>query len=309
MKTTINTNKSIIPPFLQKGDSVEIVAPAKFISKSEVDVSVKILESWGLSVKLKSEVFNKHNVFSGTILERKTLLQEALDDINTRAVFFARGGYGTIHVLDQVDFTTFKKHPKWLIGFSDITILLSHIQCLYNIASIHGPMIYNFSNTDSNNIVSLFELLSGDKVIITAPTFFKNRLGVTTGKLIGGNLSILCSLLGSESLRFEGADFILFIEDVDEYLYHIERMFYTLDRAGLLKNIKGLIIGEMTELKDNDDSFGKTFEEIIFDIVKKYNYPVCFNFPIGHGSQNHPVIIGADITLEVKSDFVKMNYL
>ena len=306
---TINTNNSIIPPFLQKGDSVEIVAPAKFVSKSEVDVSVKILESWGFSVKLKSAIFNKHNVFSGTILERKTLLQEALDDINTKAVFFARGGYGTIHVLDQLDFTTFKKHPKWLIGFSDITTLLSHIQCVYNIASIHGPMIYNFSNVDQKNITTLFKLLSGERVVITVPSFPKNRLGSGTGKLIGGNLSILCSLLGSESLCLEGDDFILFIEDIDEYLYHIERMFYTLDRAGVLKKIKGLIVGEMTELKDNEDSFGKTYQKIIFDIVKKYNYPVCFNFPIGHGFQNSPVIIGSYITLEVESDFVKMNYL
>jgi len=304
----INSINSVTPPYLQKGDVVEIIAPAKFVSNKDIDDAIQIIEKSGFKIKISQSLFNQHHVFSGTIKERKNNLQSALDNPETKAIIFARGGYGSIQIIDQIDFTIFAKKPKWLIGFSDITTILLHIQTRYNIQSIHGPMLYNFPKTGSIYISQLFHILKGDVNNIESTTHKLNKFGTHEGKLIGGNLSILCSLMCSSSFNTISHDVILFLEDVDEYLYHIERMIHTLDRSGLLKNLKGLIVGEMANMLDNEIPFGKNVYELIYDITKKYDYPICFNFPIGHSHNNHPIVLGSHITLDVKENYSKIIY-
>ena len=187
-------------------------------------------------------------------------------------------------------------------------MILMHLYSKFNISSIHGPMAYSFKNIDHNSANLMIDLLKGKKTNITVKHSEFNIEGTTYGKLIGGNLSIICSLIGSESMLSFDEDYILFIEEVDEYLYHLERMIYMLDRAGVLKKIKGLVIGQMTGIMDNDISFGKNPFQSIVDIIKKYNYPVCFNFPIGHEKKNYPIIIGSKIKLEVTDAYSQIHY-
>ena len=305
---TINKMNSIAPPKLKKGDCIEIVACAKYISISDVDAAVSLIEEHGFKVRLNPENFNKHHVFAGTINQRIKILQDALDSDEIKAVFFARGGYGTIQIIDYLDFNNFRKHPKWLVGFSDITILLTYIKTHFNIQTIHGPMPYNFKSTNKGALNNIFSLLQGKCQTIQAPFFRLNKLGSCKGTVIGGNLSIIYSLMGSKDITGINGS-ILFLEDVDEYLYHLERMIYTMDRSGLLNNLKGLIIGQMTGILDNKDPFGKTVHQLIYDIVSKYDYPICFNFPIGHALDNQPIIVGAEIELNINKDVSKITYL
>ncbi|MAQ47689.1 MAG: LD-carboxypeptidase [Flavobacteriales bacterium] len=305
---TINNMNSISPPNLKKGDCIEIIACAKSISFRDVEDAVSLIEKHGFTVKLNPKNFDKDNVFAGTINQRIKILQDALDNEEVKAIFFARGGYGTIQVIDYLDFTYFSKKPKWLIGFSDITIILTYIKTHFNIQTIHAPMPYNFKSTDDNTLNNLFNLIQGHPQKITAPFFKLNKLGSCKGLVVGGNLSILYSLMGTKDIGGV-KDSILFLEDVDEYLYHLERMMYTMDRSGLLKNLRGLIIGQMTGMLDNENSFGKTSYQLIYDIVKKYDYPICFNFPIGHTAHNQPIIVGAEIELDVNKDVSKITYL
>lgn len=304
----INNINSLTPPFLKKGDLVEIIAPAKFVSNEDINSAIQTIEQAGFNVKTNASIFDQHNVYSGTIDQRTKNLQRALDNTETKAIFFARGGYGTIQIIDQLDFTVFSKTPKWLIGFSDITTILIHIQTNYKIQSIHGPMPYNFSKTNSNHIATLFAILKGETKKIKSPHHKLNKPGTASGKLVGGNLSILCSLIGSSSFKELNQDIIFFIEDVDEYLYHIERMIYTLERSGFLKKIKGLIIGQMTNMLDNEIPFGKSVYELIYDIANKYDYPICFDFPFGHGNQNYPMIIESRVKLDINDNSSTLIY-
>jgi len=305
---TINNINSIAPPNLKKGDCIEIVACAKFISVKDVADAISIIEKHGFVAKVKPQNFNKHNVFAGTIDQRIEILQHALDNDETKAIFFARGGYGTIQIIDGLDFDYFSRNPKWLVGFSDITIILTHVKSIYNIQTIHGPMPFNFCSTDNDSVINLFSLLQGNYQALECPPFKLNKIGSCKGKVFGGNLSILYSLIGTKDI--DGIkNSILFLEDVDEYLYHLERMIYTMDRSGILKSLKGLVIGQMTEILDNKDPFGKTSYQLIYDIVKKYDYPICFNFPIGHSSQNQPVIIGKEVELNVTTESSSIIYL
>ncbi|MAQ70341.1 MAG: LD-carboxypeptidase [Flavobacteriales bacterium] len=305
----INNINSVTPPFLKKDDVVEIIASSKFVSKNDIGLAIQSIEEAGFNVKINSTLFNKLDVFSGSIQNRIAVLQEALDSRTSQALLFARGGYGFIHLIDYIDFSTFIKTPKWIVGFSDMTILLTHLQLNYQIKSIHGPMAYNFLNTDTHSRKQLFSLLTGNLEELKFDSVSFNKCGVSEGVVLGGNLSILSSLVGSSSLSSNLDQYILFIEDLDEYLYHIERMMYTLDRAGVLKNLKGLIVGHMTNILDNEIPFGKTVYELIYDVAKKYNYPICFNFPAGHDLQNIPFIIGAKIQMDINSHCSRIKYI
>jgi len=304
----INNNYSIIPPFLKAGDQVEIVAPAKFVSSTDIEIAIRFFKQHKLNIIFNKAVFHKKHVFAGTITQRIESINAALNNKQTKAILFARGGYGSIQIIDSINFNTLSKNPKWLIGFSDITTILIHMYTQFNISSIHGPMAYSFKNININSRNLMINMLKGEKINIKTEYSSFNITGTTYGTLIGGNLSIICSLIGSKSIPDFDNDYILFIEDVDEYMYHLERMMYMLDRAGLLKKLKGLIIGQMTGIMDNPISFGKDLSQLIQDIIKKYNYPLCFNFPIGHSENNHPIIIGARIRLEVNETFSQINY-
>jgi muramoyltetrapeptide carboxypeptidase len=306
MKT--NRNNSIIPPFLKEGDEIEIVASAKFISEIDLSNVIKFFKQHNLHIKFNNEIFYQQNVFAGTIEQRIKNINFSFEDTQTKAILFARGGYGSIQIIDHIDFNKLSKNPKWLIGFSDLTMILMHLYSKFNISSIHGPMAYSFKKIDQNSANLMIDLLKGKKTNINVKHSEFNIEGTTYGKLIGGNLSIICSLIGSESMLSFDEDYILFIEEVDEYLYHLERMIYMLDRAGVLKKIKGLVVGQMTAIMDNDISFGKTSFQLIVDVIKKYNYPVCFNFPIGHEKKNYPIIIGSKIKLEVTDSNSQIHY-
>jgi muramoyltetrapeptide carboxypeptidase len=284
------------PPYLKKGDKIGIVACARKISKEQLQNAVDLFTSWGLEIAYGKNLFNECNQFSGTDEERASDLQMMLDDESVKAVISARGGYGTIRAIDKIDFTKFRKQPKWVVGYSDITVLHSHIHN-FGIETIHATMPINFHvNKEANE--TLRKALFGEKLSYEIEFHSLDRNGNAEGELIGGNLSLLYALTGSDSdINTNGK--ILFIEDLDEYLYHIDRMMINLKRSGKLKKLAGLIVGGMTDMKDNEIPFGKTAEEIILDAVKEYSYPVCFNVPAGHVDKNFALILGRKVKLEV----------
>ena len=287
----------IIPPKLKIGDTIGIVSTARKISLDELTPAIDIIKSWGLQIKLGANLFEEYHQFSGTIAQRTSDLQTMIDDDSINAILCARGGYGTVQIIDQINFTELKKNPKWIIGYSDITILHSHLNNL-DIASLHASMPINFSTNSSQSLVSLKKSLFEFTSPIEIPSHPFNKLGVAEGEIIGGNLSILYSLLGSKSdINTSGK--ILFIEDLDEYLYHIDRMIMSLKRNEKLNQLKGMIVGGMNDMNDNKIPFGKTAEQIIFDYTKDYNFPICFNFPAGHLQDNRTIILGAKSKLEI----------
>ena len=300
--------KSIHLEYLKKGDLVAIVSIAKYITKKDCQLAVKYIKREGLDiVNLNKTILKRRGMFSGSNEERIEMLQSILDSPKVKAIFFARGGYGSIRILDKLNFSLFIKNPKWLIGFSDITVFLSHISKMYNFPTLHAPMPFNFPTTSKNELKKLFRLLFGVKNPIKIIANRHNRKGTATGKLIGGNLSILCSLLNSESFpKTKGA--ILLIEDISEYLYSIDRMIYSLKRSGVFENISGLIVGKFTNIKDNKPTFGQSMNEIIIQAVSEYKFPICFDFPVGHVKKNKPVIFFQDVKLKV-SNFVELIYV
>lgn len=289
----------LTPPFLQNGDTIAIATSARKITAEELQPAIDLFNSWGLNVHLPEGLFAAENQFGGSDKQRAGILQELLDDAGIKAIIFARGGYGTVRIIDEIDFTNFQKSPKWLIGYSDITVLHSHIQENYGIETLHATMPVNFKNGNEDSLKSM-EMLrsvlfgSNPEYVINAHSL--NRKGLAKGSIIGGNLSILYSLLGSKS-DCQTSGKILFIEDIDEYLYHIDRMMVSLKRAGKLDNLAALVVGGFTDMKDNEIPFGRTAEEIIIDAVKEYDYPVVFNIPAGHQSKNFPLILGRDVIL------------
>jgi muramoyltetrapeptide carboxypeptidase len=284
-------------PYLQQGDKIGIVAPARKISIEELKPAIETFTSWGLEVIFGKNLFGEQHQFSGPDEARAADLQHMLDDDSIKAVISGRGGYGTIRIIDQVNFERFIKHPKWIIGYSDITVLHSHIHNL-GIETIHGTMPINFEKNDEA-VESLRKALFGERLNYEVKSHSMNRKGNAEGELVGGNLSLLYALTGSIS-DIDTAGKILFIEDLDEYLYHIDRMMIGLKRSGKLDKLKGLIVGGMTDMKDNTIPFGKNAEEIIYDAVKEYAYPVCFNFPAGHLDRNLALVLGRRIELSVK---------
>lgn len=295
-----------IPPFLKSGDRVIILASARKISKQELCDTISLLESKGLKVCLGESINAEDNQFAGSDELRARDLQKAIDDKEIKAVFFARGGYGSVRMIDKVDFTPLEKNPKWLIGYSDVTVILNHVYFKHSVATLHAIMPVNIKKEIyfSSAIESLFSLLFGQTFSFTSTSDFAQKDCKVKGRVIGGNLSVLYSMLGSESFG-QTDDLILLIEDLDEYLYHIDRMMQALKRAGKLKNLKALLVGAMTQMHDNTITFGKTAYEIIEEAVKEYNYPKFFGASIGHiEERNNAVIIGGEMEVEVKDNTI-----
>ncbi len=290
---------AITPPYLRPGDKVAIISPARSITFEEVFPSVRLFQSWGLEVVLGTHMFGKHHQYSGTDAQRLHDLQQALDDPGIRAVICSRGGYGTVRIIDRVDFSGFAAAPKWIVGYSDITVLHAHIHQNLNVETVHAVMPINIpSEAPNDSLETLRNVLFGSKIRYHFPVSPGSRPGEAEGQLVGGNLSILYNLTGSAS-EIDTTGKILFLEDVDEYFYHIDRMMMHLKRAGKLEGLAGLIVGGMDKMHDNDVPFGQTPQEIIADGVKEFSFPVCFNFPAGHGEKNLALILGRKIRFRV----------
>ncbi|MGJ1431823.1 S66 peptidase family protein [Sphingobacterium spiritivorum] len=297
-----------MPEFLNAGDKVAIVAPASFI-RGNIDEAVAILQGWGLEVQSGKSVSSSYHQFAGDDDLRATDLQEALNDPEIKAVFAARGGYGTVRIIDKIDFTAFIRHPKWVIGFSDITVLHSHIQQSFGIPTIHGQMPKSFADGTSASLETLQAALFGENTDFKYKQHtFPNRPGKGEGILTGGNLAILISVLGSVS-DVDYDNKILFIEDVGEAYYSIDRMLWALKRAGKLDKLAGLIIGGFTSMKDSEPPFGQTVEEIVMDKVRGFDYPVAFHYPAGHIDNNHALVFGKKAMLETKKTETKLTYI
>lgn len=290
-----NTMK--IPPYLKKGDTVGILATARKIDEAPLQPAIKLLESWGLKVVVGKTVGKDNNQLAGPDWQRATDFQEMLDNPAIKAIWCAKGGYGTVRMIDRIDFTQFKKNPKWIVGFSDATVLHSHINNM-DIATLHSIMCVSVKGATPQAIETFKKALFGENLQYTIPKHSFNKTGKATGELVGGNLSVLYSIMGSKS-EVDYKDKILFIEDLDEYLYHIDRMMMNLKRNGYFENIKGLVVGGMTKMRDNDIPWGKNALEIIKEITEQYKIPVCFNFPAGHIPDNRTLVFGKVVTLEV----------
>lgn len=293
--------KTSTPAYLRKKDKVAIVATAKNFDQKELSSAFKVLENWGLEVIPGKNLYKTHHQFAGTDPERLQDLQTALDDDSIKAIFCVRGGYGTNRIIDQINFKKFLKNPKWIIGFSDVTVLHSHIHGK-NVESIHALMPLQFGKAGyQKSLGTLKDALFGKPVKYILRSSKLNRRGVASAKVVGGNLAILTSLIGTPS-DIDTKNKILFIEDIDEYLYRLDRMIFQLKRAGKLNKLKGLIVGHMSDMKDNPVPFGKSAKEIIADAVKEYKYPVSFDFPVGHEPHNFTIICGREAQLKVGSE-------
>jgi len=278
------------PPTLKKGDKIGIVAPAGKVDKESIIPALNKLHQWGFEVELGKDVFNEYHQFSGTDKERITDLQKMLDDKFIKCILCARGGYGMIRIIDRIDFTAFCKQPKWIAGYSDITVLHAHINKNFGIETIHSTMANGFANTE-DSVETLRKVLFNLPLTYQVSPYQLNKMGEAQGEVVGGNLSLLYALIGSAS-DIDTTGKLLFIEDLGEYLYHIDRMMQSLKRAEKLNKLAGLIVDGMTELKDNKTEFGKTAEQIIYEAVADQNYPVCFNFPAGHIEKNLALVFG-----------------
>lgn len=288
----------VAPPPLIAGDKVALVASARKVSPQEMQPAIDLLTAWGFEVVKGMYLYDEENQFAGSDSQRWADLQMMLDDPSVKAILFARGGYGTVRIVDKLDFTRFIRNPKWLIGFSDITVLHSHIHQHVKCETLHAPMAINVPATPAQVLEKVRTLLTGGSVTYDLGSHLFNRIGKVKGELIGGNLSLLYALAGTPSdLHTKGK--ILFLEDLDEYLYHVDRMMMNLKRTGKLKGLKGLVVGGMTDMKDNAIPFGKSAEEIIYDAVKEYDFPVCFGLPAGHVTENNPLVFGRKVSLEV----------
>jgi len=297
----------MIPPYLKKGDKIAITCPAKKLPKPMTD-AVVLLQSWGLEVVIGETLTAEYHQFAGDDDLRARDMQRFLDDDSIKAIIAARGGYGTVRIIDKLDFCRFAKNPKWLIGFSDITVLHAHIWANYGLQTVHGQMPVNVAEASATSLETLRKSLFGEDVRYDVEKHPLNRIGEASGTLVGGNLSLLISILGSIS-DYDYAGKVLFLEDVGEYLYSIDRMMRALKRAGKLGNLAGLIVGGFTESKDNDIPFGQNAEEIIAEVVREYSYPVCYGFPAGHISDNRALIFGHTINLTVEQNKVSTHYI
>jgi muramoyltetrapeptide carboxypeptidase len=294
----------LIPPYLKKGDKIAITCPAKKLPNPMTD-AIALLRSWGLEVVLGETVDASYHQFAGDDELRAKDMQRFIDDDSIKAIIAARGGYGTIRMIDRVDFSRYAQHPKWLVGFSDITLLHTHLFAIYGAQSIHGQMPVNIPDASARSLDTLRKALFGEELSYQFNSHALNRSGQGKGILIGGNLSLLVAASGSVSdLDYSGK--ILFIEDVGEYLYAIDRMVRTLKRAGKLKRLAGLIVGSFTDVKDNDIPFGQTVPEIIMEAVKEYDYPVCLDFPAGHIPDNCSLVLGKVLHLSVDKQHVNI---
>ena len=295
----------MIPAILKRDDKVAIVAPSRKVTLAEIEPAIQVINGWGLEVKTGKTIGTTHFQFSGTDEERVADFQAMLDDPTVKAIFCARGGYGLSRIIDDIDFRAFIKRPKWICGFSDVTVLHSHLAAVYNVSSLHCSMPANFSSNTTESLESIRKALFGGKLIYHLQNTHERmvRDGKATAELCGGNLTLLAHLIGTDSDTDTNGK-ILFIEDVDEYLYNIDRMMVQLKRAGKLENLAGLIVGHFSKMKNLDEAnpFGKTAHEIIWEKVQDYDYPVFFDFPGGHEQDNRALIIGAKTTLSIEKE-------
>lgn len=293
--------------YLKQGSKVAIVAPARCVTPDEMAYAIHWLEEHGFVPVYDDRLFAVHHIFAGTDDFRAAVFQEYLDNEEIEAIWIARGGYGGIRIIDKLDFTKFLEKPKWIAGFSDSTVIHGKLSSL-GIPSLHAPMPFYFANKTPEAKQSLIDALTGKPMHYELPSHPLNRQGVMEGEIVGGNLSVLYGMMGSDSFpEVDGK--ILFIEEVDEYIYHIDRMIHCLKRAGKLDHLKGLVVGGLTQIKDNSHPFGMTAEEVIAEAVKDYDYPVCFGFPAGHFDDNRVLAFGVESQLIVDEDVVNLSQL
>jgi muramoyltetrapeptide carboxypeptidase len=295
-----------IPPYLKKGDTIGITCPAGYMAAEKAQACIRTLQRWGFNVMVGKTAGSKSkNYFSGPDEQRRDELQAMLDDKHIHAVLCGRGGYGVSRIIDQLDFTRFKKNPKWIIGFSDITILHCHLQSKIKTASLHAPMASAFNEGENEFIRALHQALLGKKASYRCKPHPFNRYGMASAELVGGNLSLLAHVTGTPS-DMDTPNKILFIEDIGEHIYAIDRMMQQLKRSGKLKNLAGLIVGGFTDMTDTERPFGKTVYQVIEEAVAEYTYPVCFNFPVSHGKKNYALKVGCQYNFSVKKNSVQL---
>ena len=303
-----------IPPYLKKGDIIGITCPAGYITLQEIQSAMNKIKEWGFEVKIGDTIGKKDFTFGGTDEERLKDFQQMLDDTTIKAILCARGGYGAVRIIDDIDFKKMAKHPKWIIGFSDVTVIHSHLNRNYRVASIHSKMCNSFPEdwakaepVQIESIESIRKCLAGEKMHYLFTPNPANKTGMVDGELVGGNLKTLESLSGSKS-DINTKDKILFVEDTGEYLYSIDRMFWNLKRSGKLSHLKGLVIGGFKPKKDDvGEEFGKTLETIVLEKISEYNYPVCFDFPVGHQKNNFALKCGVMHRLSVHLNECRLN--
>jgi len=287
-----------LPPFLNQNDKVCLLSTARKVSEMELKPAIEILKSWGVEVILGKKLFEVENQFAGTDEMRLSDLQNAMNDPEIKAIFCARGGYGTPRIIDSLNWNQFKKYPKWIVGFSDVTALLNAAQN-EGVCSLHAAMLLFFDKPEYQlSISTLKQTLFGKNVTISSSPNTLNKKGIAKGILVGGNLSLIVNSIGTPT-AFQPEGKILFLEDIDEYLYHIDRMILHLKRAGLFSKLAGLVIGHFSDMKDNTIPFGETAYQIIARNVAEFDFPVAFGFQIGHDVQNMPVVVGAHYILDV----------
>lgn len=283
--------------FLKPGSKIAIAAPARMVTPDEMQFAINWLKDKGFVPVYDERLFAQHYIFAGDDSFRAAVFQHYLDDEDIEAIWIARGGYGSIRIIDKLDFTQFLQHPKWIIGFSDGTVFHGKLNRL-GVPSLHAAMPFYFENKTPEAKNALFDALLGKSLQYEFPSHPLNKNGVMEGEIVGGNLSVLYGMMGSNSFpELDGK--ILFIEEVDEYIYHIDRMMHALKRAGKLENLKGLIVGGLTQIKDNSHPFGMTAKQVIAEAVAEYDYPVCFGFPAGHFDDNRPLFFGLKSRIEV----------
>lgn len=300
-----------VPPALKKGDTIGIVCPAGFMPLEKTDQCIASLQQWGFRVKMGKTPGHQFHYFSGTDEERLADLQQMLDDDTVQAVLCGRGGYGMSRIIDQLQWNKFREQPKWVIGYSDITLLHSHLYANLQIASLHSPMAGAFNDSTGENDIyldSIRKAICGETMQYSCQLHPMNKQGVATGPLTGGNLSLLAHQVGSAS-DFDTKGHLLFVEDVGEYIYNIDRMWIQLKRSGKLDQLAGLIVGSFSDTKDTTVPFGREVYDIILEQVKDYAYPVCFGFPVGHVHENFALKSGVAHHLAIQSGGVTLTEL
>lgn len=298
---------SIFPPYLKTGDKVGITCPAGAVSDSDIQYMVEQWRQWGFEVLLGETVGTSYYKFSAPDEQRLQDLQRMLDDDSIKAILFGRGGYGMVRIIDRLDFSRFVQHPKWLVGYSDITCLHSHVQRHYGIATLHAHMQAGYKPEEQHeeSTHSLLASLMGEPIRYQIPLHILNRIGHTQGHMVGGNLALLSDLCGTNSdIHTDGK--ILFIEDISEYKYNIDRMLWQLKKSDKLCRLAGLLVGSFTDTMDNEVPFGMSEYEMVYEKVAPYSYPVCFGFPVGHQSHNLALVCGVKYQLDVRDDGVSL---
>jgi len=287
-----------IPPYLKKGDTIGLTCPAGYMAEKKAQTCIAVLQQWGFEVMVGKTLGSKSkNYFSAPDAQRRDELQAMLDDENINAILCGRGGYGVGRIIDQLDFTQFKKKPKWIIGFSDITVLHSHLFAKIKVASLHAPMAAAFNDGENKFIKSLHDAIIGKKAKYSCPPHPFNRAGDVTAELVGGNLSLLAHLTGTPS-DINTKNKLLFIEDIGEYIYNVDRMLYQLKRSGKFKDLAGLVVGRFTDMHDTELPFGKKVYKLVKEITDEYDFPVCFDFPVSHEKENYALKVGVAYNLK-----------